>query len=93
MEAIRVYQRYEGSRQRKEEKRRKKVRREGDGRRKKDGKKREKNAKKARKNVQHYWFLGHSPVFDILKNTKGGRTPTASRQASRHEIKDAVLLH
>jgi hypothetical protein len=23
----------------------------------------------------------------------GGRTPTASRQASRHETKDAVLLH
>jgi hypothetical protein len=26
-------------------------------------------------------------------NLKGGRTPTASRQASRHETKDAVLLH
>jgi hypothetical protein len=24
---------------------------------------------------------------------KGGRTPTASRQASKHETKDVVLLH
>jgi hypothetical protein len=29
----------------------------------------------------------------IGQETKGGRTPTTSRQASRHETKDAVLLH
>jgi hypothetical protein len=29
----------------------------------------------------------------ICSLPKGGRTPTGSRQASRHETKDAVLLH
>jgi hypothetical protein len=33
----------------------------------------------------------HLPSF--IAKAKGGRTPTASRQASRYETKDAVLLH
>jgi hypothetical protein len=36
-------------------------------------------------------FLSRLVFFSLTP--KGGRTPTASRQASRHEIKDAVLLH
>jgi hypothetical protein len=35
------------------------------------------------------WFT----VFFNNALSMGGRTPTASRQASRHETKDAVLLH
>jgi hypothetical protein len=32
-------------------------------------------------------------MLGLLQSLLGGRTPTASRQASRHEAKDAVLLH
>jgi hypothetical protein len=34
-----------------------------------------------------------STELRVKGKAKGGRTPTASRQASRNEIKDAVLLH
>jgi hypothetical protein len=34
-----------------------------------------------------------APRSQLYDYSKGGRTPTASRQGSRHETKDAVLLH
>jgi hypothetical protein len=35
----------------------------------------------------------HLVSLSCIHISKGGRKPTASRQASRHETKDAVLLH
>jgi hypothetical protein len=39
-----------------------------------------------------YYIRGASSTL-VAAPSKGGRTPTASKQATRHETKDAVLLH
>jgi hypothetical protein len=41
-----------------------------------------------------FWAVTHRDrQVDRLNKLKGSCTPTASRQASRHETKYAVLLH
>jgi hypothetical protein len=37
--------------------------------------------------------LSQETDVSVGSDSKGGRTPTASKQASRHETKDEVLLH
>jgi hypothetical protein len=50
-------------------------------------------------NVLNYEYLAQGQLYlnlhYLYRNmlNKGGRTPTASRQASRHGTKEAVLLH